>query len=176
MKEIFEEQVQEEDSKSHIVQFTNRCGYGFERGTLLTCDLDTDRKKASRLPHLPALMLNSSLVLSAIIRKAEGMQSPYVTLGRMHSAHNSAKSKSQQMNVGRSVFVEFVYFHLHICIPYVEYMHTHMYYFVFLSVSDVARRNIEPQHTIHPFIIMHCICYCQHTVSAYSYAKCVVIW
>lgn len=35
--------------------------------------LDTDRKEASRPPHLATLMLNSSLVLSAIIGKAEGM-------------------------------------------------------------------------------------------------------
>lgn len=55
---------------------------------MLTCALDADRKKASRLPHLPALMLNPSLVLSAIIGKAGCMQSPYVTLGQTQEAHN----------------------------------------------------------------------------------------
>lgn len=72
-----------------MLWFTNPCEYGYGRGTLLTCAMDTDRKKASRLPHLAALMLKSSLVLSAIMQKAKGMQSPYVTLGQMQYAHNS---------------------------------------------------------------------------------------
>lgn len=55
----------------------------------MTCASDTERKKASRLAHLAALILNSSLVLSAISGKAKGILSPYVLLGQMQSVHYS---------------------------------------------------------------------------------------
>lgn len=48
--------------------------------------LDADHKKASRLAHLPAPMLNSWLVLSALVGKADSMQSPYAALGRLQPA------------------------------------------------------------------------------------------
>lgn len=80
----------------HIPRFTSHCKYANGRGILLTCAVDTDHKKASRQPHLPASMLNSSLVLSAITCKAEGMHSPYVTLGRMQSAQTSEKESASE--------------------------------------------------------------------------------
>lgn len=73
-----------------------------EQGALSTCALDADCKETSRLLHLAALMLNSSLVLSVIIRKARGLESPYVTLGQLHQL--ITLSRSQQRNVGKVYF------------------------------------------------------------------------
>lgn len=106
---------------SHPPRFTSHCKYASGRGILLTCAVDTDHKKASRQPHLPASMLNSSLVLSAITCKAEGMHSPYVTLGRMQSAPNSEKeSASEREEVCVRWLSIFYLTHLYsmcICVP-----------------------------------------------------------
>lgn len=92
-----------------------------EGGILLTCAVDTDHKKASRQPHLPASMLNSSLVLSAITCEAEGMHSPYVALGWMQSAQNSEKESASERGEVCVCWVSIFYLtHLYsmcICVP-----------------------------------------------------------
>lgn len=157
---------------SHPPRFTSHCKYANGRGILLTCAVDTDHKKASRQPHLPASMLNSSLVLSAITCKAEGMHSPYVTLGRMQSAPNFGEGVSEWTWGSLCALT----FHI---LPYTFVFHVYMCtQSVFpLSLITLGRRIKGPQKTIGPFITMHCICWCQTTVVyAYSYAKCVFIW
>jgi len=95
-----------------------------------TCALDTDRKKASRPPHLVAPMLNSSLVLPAIAPKARGVQRP---------SHWDGEDES-----GLCVFASHIWT---ICAVY-------CLFFLPVPVICFGRRSVGRRDATHPFILV----------------------